>query len=223
MVNREHKTISISEQIFDQLERDILSGKYERGSVLSEQKLSEELGVSRTPIREALKGLVQEHILEEGSRGLVIIGISKQDVLDMYSIRIKIEGDCAALAARNISDDDIAKMEEAIDLQMFYIERQESTGSDNSDSIKNYDSRFHELMYYASGSAAYRDVLLSMHKKIVKFRKASLKKTGRAEKSASEHRAILEALKAHDEEKARELTTQHVKNAMESIKALEDV
>ena len=65
----EHKTISLADQVFDHLENDILSGKYQRGEILTESKLSTELGVSRTPIREALRRLEQEHIIEESGKG----------------------------------------------------------------------------------------------------------------------------------------------------------
>ena len=73
---RERKSISIADQIFEQLERDILSGKYARGELLTELRLSEELGVSRTPIREAIRRLEQENILEEAGRGVTVVGIS---------------------------------------------------------------------------------------------------------------------------------------------------
>lgn len=71
---RDHKPVSIADQVFEQLERDILSGKYPQGEVLSELRLSGELGVSRTPIREAVRRLEQEHILEDTSRGMVVVG-----------------------------------------------------------------------------------------------------------------------------------------------------
>ena len=96
---REHKSISIADQIFEQLERDILTGRYPRGEVLSEMRLSTELGVSRTPIREAIRRLEQEHILEESGRGMVVVGISREDMLDMSEIRVRIEGRAAARAA----------------------------------------------------------------------------------------------------------------------------
>lgn len=219
---REHKTISIAEQIFENLERDILSGKYERGTVLSELKLCEELGVSRTPIREALKALEREHILRETSRGLEVVGISFGDMLDMYAIRLKIEGDCAALAAKNITAEELSEMTEISDLQQFYIDRQKATGADCSDAIKDLDSRFHQLLYAASHSTPYADTLSNMHKRMTKFRKASVRKTGRAEQSLAEHRAILEALKNRDAESAQSLTQRHVRQAMESIEALEE-
>lgn len=220
---REHKTISIAEQIYENLEKEILSGKYERGTILSELKLCEELGVSRTPVREALKALEREHILMETGKGLEVIGISFRDMLDMYAIRLKIEGDCAALAARNITEDELAEMEEINELQRFYIDRQSTTGTDCSDSIKDLDSRFHQLLYRASHSAPYADTLINMHKRMTKFRKASIRKTGRAEKSLSEHRDIFLALKAHDAAEAARLAELHVRHAMESIEALEEL
>ena len=78
---RDHKPVSIADQVFEQLERDILSGKYPQGEVLSELRLSGELGVSRTPIREAVRRLEQEHILEDTSRGMVVVGISREDIV----------------------------------------------------------------------------------------------------------------------------------------------
>ena len=84
----EHKTISLADQVFDHLENDILSGKYRRGEILTESKLSAELGVSRTPIREALRRLEQEHIIEESGKGSVVIGI-KEKGLVLYDIKFE--------------------------------------------------------------------------------------------------------------------------------------
>ena len=107
---REHKTRSIADQIFEQLERDILTGKYQRGEVLSEMRLSAELGVSRTPIREALRRLEQENILSDSGRGAVVVGISREDMLDMYEMRIQIEGLAAQRAAACISEQQLQQM-----------------------------------------------------------------------------------------------------------------
>ena len=102
---KEHRNISIADQIFEQLEKDILSGRYQRGEVLSELRLSKEMNVSRTPIREALLRLAQENILQESGRGMVVIGISNDDMLDMYDIRLHLEGEVARRAARNITEE----------------------------------------------------------------------------------------------------------------------
>ena len=88
----EHKMISIADQVFDQLELDILSGAYERDEILTESKLSEQLGVSRTPIREAVRRLSQERLLDLTSKGIRVVGITRQDIADICDIRLRLEG-----------------------------------------------------------------------------------------------------------------------------------
>ena len=170
---RDHKPISIADQVFEKLERDILSGKYPQGEILSELRLSGELGVSRTPIREAIRRLEQERILDDTGHGLVVIGISRQNMLDIYEIRLQLEGLAAKRAAASITDDVLSELKEVLDLQRFYIESEKEPG-ENSDQIKNLDSRFHELLYNSCGSRPYADTLISLHKKIIKYRKASV-------------------------------------------------
>jgi DNA-binding GntR family transcriptional regulator len=219
---REHRTISIADQIFDQLERDILTGKYKRGELLSEQRLAEDLGVSRTPVREAVRRLEQEDMIEDSGRGLVVVGISKEDMPDMYEIRMRIEGLAAQRAAERITGDELREMGDILDMQGFFIEKQSKTDSDNSDKIKDLDSQFHELLYRCSGSKPLCDILIPMHRKMTKFRKASVRKKSRASASLQEHLAIFEALKAHDGEQASALMMQHLMNARDSIMSIEE-
>ncbi len=211
----EHKSISISDQVFENLERDILSGKYERGEILTEMKLSEALGVSRTPIREALRRLAQEHIIEIGTKGAVVIGISEEDIAIIYEIRRRIEGIASAMAATRASDEDIEALRSIVELQEFYTEK------GKADSIKEEDSEFHRKLYEMSGSTPLSDTLESLHKKVVKYRKASVSNTGRATNSLKEHRAIFEAVAAHDAALAEKLTVTHVENAAASITKME--
>ena len=95
----EHRMISIADQVFDELEKDILSGVYERGEMLTEVKLSEQLGVSRTPIREALRRLAQERIIDPTSKGVRVVGITREDIADICEIRLRLEGLAARWAA----------------------------------------------------------------------------------------------------------------------------
>ena len=222
MNNTQYRNASLSEQIFEQLEHDILSGKYRKGDLLSEVSLSRELGVSRTPIREALIALEQEKLLQDGPRGLEVVGISHADMLDMYEIRLLLDGRAAAGAAESVSEEVLREMEEILELQEFYIGKQGSGEKDMSDHIKDLDSRFHELLYTNCGSNAYRDVLLPLHKKMTKYRKASVTRKSRAAESVKEHRDILEALKARDAEAAERLMELHARNARESIRTMEE-
>ncbi|MBR0041201.1 MAG: GntR family transcriptional regulator [Oscillospiraceae bacterium] len=214
----EHRSISISDQIFEKLERDILSGKYARGELLSEQRLSAELGVSRTPVREAIRRLEQEKLMEDAPRGMIVVGISREDMMDMYEIRLQLEGPMARRAALNISDEQLQQMRDTLDLQNYYCERQRS---DSSDQIKNLDSRFHELLYSAGGSRAFYDVLSRLHKKITKFRMASISRQSRAMESIREHEAIYAALAAHDPDRAEEAALLHTRNARASMAEME--
>ena len=199
----ERKSISIADQIFEQLERDILSGKYPRGELLTELRLSEELGVSRTPIREAIRRLEQENILEEAGRGVTVVGISQEDMLDMYEIRIRIEGLAAEWAAARITEEELGAMRDTLELQRYY-------------------SHFHELVYRSCGSRALMDTLLGLHKKMTKFRMASVSKHSRALQSVEEHEAILAALSAHDGAGANLAMTIHVQNARDRMRAMGD-
>ena len=149
----------MADQIFEKLEQDILSGKYSRGEILTEMKLSEELGVSRTPIREALRRLSQERIIEEVSKGSRVLGISTEDLEDIFKIRLNIEGTCAAMTAKNITDEQLSELREVVDMQEFYITKE------NVDNIRAMDSRFHELLYKFSGSNIFYDILYQLHRK----------------------------------------------------------
>ena len=211
---REHKNISIADQIFEQLEREILSGKYPRSTVLSELGLSKELGVSRTPVREAIRRLEQEDILEECGKGMVVVGITREDMRDMFEIRLEVEGEAARRAAQNISDEQLRQLREILDLQRFYSEK---GGENSSDQIKNMDSQFHELIYRACGIRPYMRTLLPLHKRMMKMRKASVSRYSHALQSLEEHEAIYEALRKHDPDAAEEAILSHTRNARERM------
>ncbi len=217
---KEHRNISIADQIFDQLERDILSGKYKRGEILSELRLSKEMNVSRTPIREALLRLEQENILKESGRGMMVIGISKEDMMDMYDVRLHLEGEAARRAAGRITDDELAELLELTELQRYYINKQ---GNGSSEHTRNLDSQFHELLYRVCGSAAYADVLSRLHKKMTKYRMASISKQSRALQSNDEHMEIYKALAAHDPDAAEKAVLAHVRSAMNRMQNIDPV
>ena len=207
----EHKTISLADQVFDHLENDILSGKYQRGEILTESKLSAELGVSRTPIREALRRLEQEHIIEESGKGSVVIGINEKDLEDIFMIRKSLECQVAALAAKNRTEEQLKQLREALEFQEFYLNKKDP------DQIKLMDSRFHETLYKLSGSTAFYDTLVPLHKKIQKYRRASVTNSSRAEASVAEHRKIYEAIEEKNTALAAKYASEHVENAYKHI------
>lgn len=211
MENHKHKSISLADQIFEKLEYDILCGKYQRGEILTEAKLSEELGVSRTPIREALRRLSQEHIIEDTSKGSKVIGITEDDLRDIFKIRIPLEGIVVTECTKKITDEEIKELGEIVELQEFYIEK------DNVDGIRAMDSKFHEMIYRCSHSTVFYDVLVTLHRKTQKFRRASVANHQRAEISLKEHKEIFNAIAKRDQNLAEALTVLHIKNARKRI------
>ncbi len=207
----EHKTISLADQVFERLERDILTGVYPRGEMLTEMKLVANLAVSRTPVREALRRLEQEHIIEVTPKGILILGVTEQDLSDIFEIRLHIEGLASRNAARRITDEELAELKEALDLQEFYV------GKQDPDHIKTMDSKFHQLIYRFSGSTILYDTLMPLHKKVKKYRRASVENNERAQHSVAEHRAIYEAIAAHNEELAEKATVCHIADARDYI------
>ena len=208
----EHRTLSLAEQVFDRLEGEILAGKYQRGEFLTEMKLVSDLGVSRTPVREALHRLEQEHLVDISPKGILVVGVTQKDLEDIFAIRLRIEGLASREAALRITDDELAELLETVELQEFYVPRRDA------DHIKGMDSKFHQLLYRFSGSAVLNDTLLPLHKKVQKFRLAAVENGDRASHSAKEHRAIYEALAAHDPDLAERTTHDHIANAAKHIK-----
>ena len=207
----EHKTLSLAEQVFERLERDILCGTYPRGEMLTELKLVNDLGVSRTPIREALRRLEQEHLIEISARGILVIGVTQKDLEDIFAIRMRIEGMASREAALHITEEELRELQETVELQEFYVAKK------NAGSIRGMDSKFHQQIYRFSGSPALYDTLMPLHNKTQKFRQTSVENADRAIQSAKEHRAIYEAIAAKDGDLAEKHTLEHIENARNYI------
>lgn len=207
----EHRSVSLADQVFERLENDILSGKYNKGEILTEVRLSEILKVSRTPVREAMCRLEQEHIVSRTSNGYVVIGMSPDDINMIYEIRLRTEGLAARLAAERASEEQKNELSEILALQKFHMER------GDAEREMDCDSRFHRVLYEAGGSIPLRDTLYMLHKRIIRFRRASVEMGERAKHSYLEHLAICEAVKKGDGDLAERLATEHIINARDSI------
>lgn len=203
---------SLRNRIFNQIQADILNGVYEPGESLTETKLSEELGVSRTPVREALRKLELEGLVQSiPNKGVFVKGVSPQDISDICTIRMLIEGLAAKWAAEKITPHEIDELKEAVELEEFY------TMKSNIDQLLQFDTRFHDLIYKACKSKPLMHVLSTFHNYIRKARKISMSSPKRAMEVLEEHKAILQAIIERDAAKAERLATEHVKNASENL------
>lgn len=203
---------SLQIKVFKVIEKAILSGEFSEGEALTEQRLSDELGASRTPVREALRQLESEGLVTNvPNKGAVVVGISEKDIDDIYTIRITIEGLAARWAAVNIKDEEIKTLRDILELQEFYAEKGDHA------QVKSLDSTFHEAVYRASGSRPLRLILSQLHNYIQKSRELSIRSAGRAIAAVNEHRLIFEALEAHDAELAEKQAAEHIRKAKISL------
>lgn len=203
---------SLRGRVFHKIREDILKGRYRQNEAMKELQISKELGVSRTPVREALRQLELEGLVAIiPNKGAVVSGINARDISDIYAIRSIIEGLCAQWAAENISDEQLDELEEIVYLSEFHLQK------GHIDQLYELDNKFHEMLYEASGSKILRHVLSDFHHYVQRVRKTSLSAPDRAVKSISEHKAILEALRTKNSEKARDLTNVHVRNTSENV------
>ena len=208
----DEKSQSLEQMVYSKLEEEILVGDIPSGTSLGEIALSKRLGVSRTPVRGALHRLSEEGLVEiVPNKGATVVGINLADLVDIYRLRERLEGLASALAAERITEEEISKLEEAVDLADFYIRR------NDAEHIKELDTVFHSIIYKASGSRFLSRTLSELHRKIKAYRKRSLSVPGRLLNSENEHREILEAIKARNSQMADELTSRHVRRALENI------
>ena len=208
----DNKIASLEEQVTATLESEILTGTLASGTALTEQSLSKRLGVSRTPIRAALHTLAEEGLINlVPNRGAVVVGVTREDLIDIYKIRMRLEGLASALAAERISREDLATLRESVELAEFYISR------NDTEHLKELDTQFHAIIYRASGNRMLNKTLSELHRNIISYRKMSLSVPGRLERSVGEHREILKAIEAGDAERADSLTCAHVAAALENM------
>ena len=205
---------SLRGRVFQSIREDILSGRYEQNTELKEAAIGAELGVSRTPVREALRQLELEGLVTIiPNRGAYVNMITAKDVQDIYVIRSMLEGLCARWATQSITAEQLDSMEETLCLSEYH------TSKKNYEKLYELDSLFHEQLYEAGGSRILNHILSDFHDYVKMVRKATISTSSRSVTSTEEHRASFEAIKEKDPDKAEALAKEHVKHTIESIQA----
>ncbi len=195
----------LREIVLEALREAIVSGVLEPGERLMEIQLAEEMGVSRTPVREAIRKLELEgFVVMVPRRGAYVAGVSHKDVKDVFEIRAALEGLAAGLAAEKITEEEIDEME-----RILYYEKM----PDSLDVIVQSDIDFHALLYKASRNERLIQILANLKEQTQRFRTTSLAVPGRVKNTIQEHRAIIDAVARHDVEEAQKLAAAHIENA----------
>lgn len=210
VVNKDNS--SLESKVYFELKEAILSRSFQKGEALTELGVSERLGVSRTPVRGALHRLAEEGLIElSPHRGAVVVGVTVEDLIDIYRIRMRLEGLAAALATQHISEKDKKALIESVELSEFYIQKKDP------EHLKELDATFHSIIYQASENRMLCKILSDLHRNIKAYRKLSLTISGRPENSVREHREILEAILGGNAEEADRLTSLHVERALSGV------
>ncbi|MBU3812030.1 MAG: GntR family transcriptional regulator [Candidatus Niameybacter stercoravium] len=149
---------SLRGKVFNTIREAILEGSYKPGDVLRESTIATELGVSRTPVREAIRQLELEGLVQSiPNKETVVAGITQEDVEDIYLIRSRLEGLAARKAAERITEQDLQEMEEILALTSFYVEKNEVN------QLKELDHKFHDIIYNATHSKTLNHMLFQHH------------------------------------------------------------
>ena len=212
----EYQDHSLGGRVFQKIREDILNGIYKENDELRENTIGKELGVSRTPVREALRQLELEGLVTIiPNRGAYVTGISHKDVWDIYVIRSMLEGLCARWAAEHIKEAQLDELEETILLSEFQMKKESGFSAEQ---VAALDSRFHSILYEASGSRILSHVLTDFHNYVQTARTSSVVSEDRARKSIREHRQILRAIRDRDGEMAEHLANEHIMHVMQNLK-----
>ncbi|MDH7478830.1 MAG: GntR family transcriptional regulator [Syntrophomonadaceae bacterium] len=202
----------LREIVFETLREAIIGGVLKPGERLMEVQLAEEMGVSRTPVREAIRKLELEgFVVMVARKGAYVAGISLKDVTDVFEIRAALEGLAAYLAAGRATEEELEEMERVL------VAKSASLEASDLSSLVEKDTQFHELLYRASRNQRLIQILSNLREQINRFRAVSLASPGRGKEALEEHKKILEAVAARDAELAQRLGQEHIENAENAL------
>jgi DNA-binding GntR family transcriptional regulator len=204
----------LREVIFNSLREAIIIGELRPGERLMEVQLAEKMGVSRTPVREAIRKLELEGLVDMIPRkGAHVAELSIKDIMDVLEVRASLDGLATSLAAERITDDELKELRH-INVQFAaYIDKENLNGS-----IKK-DAEFHDIIYKASRNDKLISMLNNLREQVQRFRVIYLKDYNNSKNLIKEHNDIYEAVSSRNTEDARNIAKTHIHNQEETILA----
>lgn len=202
----------LREIVFEHLREAIINGKLRPGERLMEVQLADDMGVSRTPVREAIRKLELEGlVIMIPRRGAYVADLSIRDVAETFEIRSALESLAAGLAAERITDLEAAEME------LILVGIGEAIAANDFKRTVELDEQYHNLVYRASHNERLQQILSNLREQIQRFRIRTLALPGRANGVLQEHRCIAEAIAERNAELAQKLALEHVENAENAL------
>ncbi|MBC2576695.1 GntR family transcriptional regulator [Peptostreptococcus canis] len=194
--------------VFENIRGAIMDGTLKPGERLMEIQLAELLGVSRTPIREAIRKLELEGLVVMLPRkGAYVANISKKDLIDILEVRIGLEGMAAFYAAERISDEGVKKLEKISEELKEYVCKND---------VKNMlikDEEFHNCIFEFTGNSRLKSMMLSVWETVYRFRLKYMSDYSSAVNIVDEHKKIIDALKKGKADLAEKLAKEHIEKA----------
>lgn len=202
----------LREVIFNTLREAIIAGELKPGERLMEVKLAEKMGVSRTPVREAIRKLELEGLVDMIPRkGAHVAELSVKDIMDVLEVRASLDGLATSLASERITDEEIKELKHILTQFAAYSEKENLQG------IIKKDVEFHDLIYRASRNERLIQISSNLREQFQRFRVIYLKDYSSSKDLIKEHDSIFEAISRRDKEASREFAQIHIYNQQKSI------
>ena len=199
----------LSTDLFSALRKDIIDKKYARGFKLTEQMICSQYKVSRTPVREALSQLEAEGLIETiPNRGAFVLGISEQEIKDIFELRKPYEMLAVKWAVERMTDDELETLEESFDFMEFY------TGKNDIEKMMNINTNFHRIIYAAAHSRMLSNLLTLYQQYTEAVKKSRVFESGYLVQLLEEHREIFDAIKNKDAPLGMQAMEKHMDNSM---------
>jgi len=197
----------LREVIFNTLREAIIVGELKPGERLMEVQLAEKMGVSRTPVREAIRKLELEGLVNMIPRkGAHVADLSVKDIMDALEVRASLDGLATALAAERITDEELKELKR-VQLQFVqYVEKGTLQG------LVKKDVEFHDIIYNSSRNEKLIQITNNLREQVQRFRVIYLKDYDSTREIIKEHTGIFDALEKRDRELAQKVAQKHIKN-----------
>ena len=196
---------SLGEHVFDSLKQAIIEGKFSAGEWLVESHIAETLGISRTPVREAIHKLEREGFVEQQPRGgFTVLGLNRADIEETFGIRSVLEGYAARLAAIKHRKGELAPLNKKID------EFQKCLDSKQLNDLTEINTEFHDLLYALSKSPKLIHMINVLREQIYRYRLMILKEIKMARMSNEDHKLMLTYIRKRDADGVEKLVRDHI-------------
>jgi DNA-binding GntR family transcriptional regulator len=202
----------LREVVCETLREAISTGVLKPGERLMEIQLAEELGVSRTPVREAIRKLELEgFVVMVPRRGTYVADFSIRDINEVFEVRSALEILAAGLAAERITEEELEQMERLL------VQMGEQIEHGDIDTIVDIDSQFHDILYRASRNDRLVGIINNLREQLTRLRAVSMQNPGRLKVMIEEHSRLVEAIAQRDSALAQKLATDHLENAEQTL------